>query len=67
MPDTNGLKLMSEAYEKMGISMRAYGKLLKISRTIADLQQDREIREEHVAEALMYRISSVRNQGIRRF
>ena len=41
----------------MGLTMRAYGKLLKVARTIADLEEADIIREEHVAEALMYRTS----------
>lgn len=47
--------MISVAYEKYGMSMRAYNKVLKLSRTIADIDDSSEIRSEHVAEALMYR------------
>lgn len=50
-------RLLDNAYEKYGLSMRAYMKIFKLSRTIADLAEEKEIRSEHVAEALMYRIT----------
>ncbi|MDO4544924.1 MAG: YifB family Mg chelatase-like AAA ATPase [Bacillota bacterium] len=56
-PDEAGEKLLSDAYEKLGLSMRAYMKLLKIARTIADLEGSETIKKEHIAEALMYRVS----------
>ncbi|MDO4518278.1 MAG: YifB family Mg chelatase-like AAA ATPase [Bacillota bacterium] len=43
------------AYDKLGLSMRGYNKLIKLSRTIADIEECEDIRTEHVAEALMYR------------
>ena len=49
--------LLSGAYDRFGISMRGRGKLLKVARTIADIAGADIIREEHMAEALMYRIS----------
>lgn len=48
---------MTEAYGRMGISMRAYGRVLKVARTIADIDGENDIGESHIAEALMYRIS----------
>ena len=50
--------MMLEAYDRLGLSMRAYNKLLKIARTIADLDNSENIRDVHVAEALMYRIDT---------
>ena len=50
-------KLLGDAYERYGLSMRACMKLFKISRTIADLAGEEKIRSEHVAEALVYRIT----------
>ena len=54
--DEGGRKMMSAAYDKMGLTMRAYGRLLKVARTIADIEGTDRIMEEHIAEALMYRI-----------
>lgn len=52
-----GKKMLSMAYENMSLTMRAYGKILKISRTVADLEQSEIIDENHIAEALTYRAS----------
>ncbi len=43
------------AFDKLGLSMRGYHKILKIARTIADLDGAAEIAREHVQEAIMYR------------
>lgn len=48
-------QMMKQAFDRMGLTMRGYDKILKLSRTIADLDGSEEIREEHLAEALMYR------------
>ena len=47
--------LLSEAINDLGFSARAYDKVLKLSRTIADLSGSRDIAEEHIAEAVSYR------------
>lgn len=47
--------IMKQAFEKLHLTMRGYHKLLKVSRTIADLESSDLILEEHVKEALMYR------------
>lgn len=53
--DAQSRKLMAMAVRELGLSARAYFKVLKISRTIADLADEPEIKEHHVAEAIQYR------------
>ncbi|MDR2044978.1 MAG: YifB family Mg chelatase-like AAA ATPase [Clostridium sp.] len=53
-------KLMERAYEGMGLSARAYHKILKVARTIADLAGEEEIRAEQLTEALYYRTAENR-------
>ena len=48
-------KLIEMAIEKLGLSARAYTKVLKIARTIADIEGDDNISSSHVAEAIQYR------------
>ncbi|MCL2664280.1 MAG: YifB family Mg chelatase-like AAA ATPase [Defluviitaleaceae bacterium] len=47
--------MLKQAFENMGLSARAYHKLLKIARTIADLSSDAQISAVHLAEAISYR------------
>ncbi|MCU6707087.1 YifB family Mg chelatase-like AAA ATPase [Paenibacillus sp. J5C_2022] len=47
--------LLDNAFEALGISMRAYDRILKLARTIADLEDCDSVRSEHVAEAISYR------------
>ena len=49
-------EMLARAYEKMQFSARAYHKLLKVARTIADMEEEKEIDVSHVTEALSYRV-----------
>lgn len=47
--------LLNQAAEKLGISARAYMRLIKVARTIADIEGDQQIGSAHISEALQYR------------
>jgi len=49
------MNFMEKAVTKLGLSARAYHRVLKISRTIADLDSAEQIESSHVAEAVQYR------------
>ena len=54
-PDDKGLELLRVAMERLSLSARAYSRILKVARTIADLAGAERIAQEHIAEAIGYR------------
>ncbi len=61
--DESGRSVIRQAITRLGLSARAYHRIVKVARTIADLAACDEIRESHIQEAIQYRIQEVGNNG----
>lgn len=53
--DSSGRELIKNAMDKLGLSARAYDRILKVARTIADLEASRKVESYHLSEAIHYR------------
>lgn len=62
VPDAGGLSLLRDASEKLGFSARAYHRVLRVARTLADLDRADTVGRIHLAEAISYRMSAERMQ-----
>ncbi|WP_149588285.1 YifB family Mg chelatase-like AAA ATPase [Tabrizicola flagellatus] len=57
-PDAEGRALIGRVAERMGLSARGYHRVLRVARTIADLDGSASVRKPHVAEAISFRLAS---------
>ena len=55
MTEEDGINLLKQAITKLDFSARAYHRILKVARTIADLAGEQQIQAVHIAEAVQYR------------
>ena len=60
-PDAEGKDLLGRAADRMGLTARGYHRVIRVARTIADLDGSAEVRRPHVAEAISYRLTVARD------
>lgn len=53
--DPSSKELLRKAFDQLGLSGRSYSRILKVARSIADLEGEEKIKKEHIAEAVQYR------------
>ena len=57
--DEEGYTLLKQAFDAYGLTARSYDRILKVARTIADLEESNNITADHIAEAVQYRIVNI--------
>lgn len=62
-PDREGIEMLRTAMDRFNMSARAYDRILKVARTIADLDKSSEVKSRHIAEAISYRNLDRSNWG----
>ena len=60
--DEASAELMKQAFDAMGLTARSYDRILKVARTVADLEGSEEIQPQHIAEAIQYRAVNLGNR-----
>ena len=60
--DEASAELMKQAFEAMGLTARSYDRILKVARTVADLEGSETIQPHHIAEAIQYRAVNLGNR-----
>lgn len=55
-PGEEGMQFLEKAYNKLNLTARSYHKILKVSRTIADMEGEEKVKASHVKEAIAYRM-----------
>ena len=53
--DSEGTRLLEDSFHKLNLSARAYNRILKVARTVADMEGSENIKAAHLAEAIQYR------------
>jgi len=60
--DDTGAELMKQAFDAMGLTARSYDRILRVARTVADLDGSEDIQPQHLAEAIQYRAVNLGNR-----
>ena len=60
--DETGSELMKQAFDSMGLTARSYDRILRVARTVADLDGSEDIQPQHLAEAIQYRAVNLGNR-----
>jgi magnesium chelatase family protein len=63
-PDADGSALLTRATEMLGFSARGYHRILRVARTLADLEGAESVRRRHIAEAVSYRRRDGAGSGV---